>query len=184
MSSADSYRYRYYVDENKGYMYCLVLYNSSSGNKSIILLKIFLEDDNKQPLIMDYLDIKSDDFQKKPNILFYKINSIILYRFLKQTHIYEILRYYSYKAIYNYMNEVMIKIKYPLFQLRDVKYNRYKSFMYYSAAFKEIGNIDTDRRYNIVMWYIRGQMGRENRIVRVPFVISDLAITRKLAIGS
>jgi len=27
-------------------------------------------------------------------------------------------------------------------------------------------------------------MGRENRVVRVPFVISDLVITRKLAIGS
>jgi hypothetical protein len=51
--------------------------------------------------------------------------------------------------------------------------------MYYSAAFKEIYNIDADRRYNVVMWYIRGKMGRKNRIVRVPFVISDLEITRK-----
>jgi hypothetical protein len=119
------------------------------------------------------------NFKKNPSILVSKITSILLYRFPKQPHIYELLKYYSYKAIYNYMNEVMIKIKYPLFQLRDVKYNRYESFMYYSAAFKEIYNIDADRRYNVVIWYIRGKMGRKNRIVRVPFVISDLEITRK-----
>jgi hypothetical protein len=66
MISADSYSYWYYVDENKGYIYCLVVYNSSGGNKSIILLKYFLKDNNRHPLVMDSLDIEPNEFQKKP----------------------------------------------------------------------------------------------------------------------
>jgi len=52
------------------------------------------------------------------------------------------------------------------------------------GSYEEVRDINVDRRYNIVMWHIKGKMGRENRVVRVPFVISDLVITRKLAIGS
>jgi len=52
------------------------------------------------------------------------------------------------------------------------------------GSYEEVRDINVDRRYNIVMWHNKGKMGRENRVVRVPFVISDLVITRKLAIGS
>jgi uncharacterized protein (UPF0332 family) len=40
-----------------------------------------------------------------------------------------------------------------------------------------------NEEYKMRLSPFQGQMGRENRVVRVPFVISDLVITRKLAIG-
>jgi len=121
-----------------------------------------------------------------PNLL--HIHELLRYKSHRQVHIsnsvicYEII--YNHMNVYSYMEEVIFKIEYPMFKFVDVKHNRAKVFKYYNAEFEEVRDINVDRRYNIVMWHIKGKMGRENRVVRVPFVISDLVITRKLAIGS
>lgn len=196
------YSYWYYVDEAKGYIYCQVVYTTWSGDNGIILLRFYLTNNKLPPVIVYHLNMKYNELQKDPNILVYKVKGMMLYWTPNLLHIHELLRYkshrqvyisnsgicyeiiYNHMNVYSYMEEVIFKIEYPMFKFVDVKHNRAKVFKYYNAEFEEVRDINVDRRYNIVMWHIQGQMERENRVVRVPFVILDLVITRKLAIDS
>jgi hypothetical protein len=65
----------------------------------------------------------------------------------------------------------------------DIKYNRDKQFKYYNAVFESISRLDHGRLYNVVTWSILGQMGRSNRETCVPFIVSELSLTKKLSIG-
>jgi hypothetical protein len=80
------------------------------------------------------------------------------------------------------LNEIILEMDYPFFLLSDIKYNRTKQFKYYNAVFESIRRIDVSRLYNVVIWDILGQMGRSNRGIGVSFVVSELALTRKLPI--
>ncbi len=182
--SSSSYHYWYYVDEEKGHMYCLVIYTTASKDKSVVLIRYYLENDNVLSKIKGYMEIKSDELKKKPGLLNSKIASLIAYQDGNQLHLDRLLLRYVYNRNYNYLNEMLIEMKYPLFILNDVRYNRNKIVEYYNAQFKEIRNAHIDRRYNVIEWYISGKMGRSNSDVTVLFIISGLTLTKRLSLMS
>ncbi len=180
--SSSSYNYWYYVDEEKGHLYCLVIYTTASKDKNVILIRYYLERGNILPKIKGHIEIKSDELKKKPGLLDAKIASLIAYQDGNQLHLDRLLLRYVYNRSYNYLNEILMEMKYPLFILNDVKYNRANMLKYYKAEFKEIRDVHIGRKYNIVEWHVSGKMGRENSDVSVSFVISELTITKKISL--
>jgi len=78
------------------------------------------------------------------------------------------------------MNEIMAEMNYPLFLFKDAKYNRSKTLEHYREGFRKTDGLDIDRHHNVILWNIEGIMGRYRRKIRVPFIISELMVTRKL----
>jgi hypothetical protein len=177
--SDNSYKYRYYIDEENGYMYCLVLYKTINGDRDTIILKYYLETNKMKPTIIAYSKIKSDDLKNNKNLLKSKVINLTAYRNISKLQLVKLLEDYVEGSIYNYTNEIIIEIRYPLFLFSDIKYNRYKSLRYFGDYFKEIRYVDIERRYNIAKWHIYGNIGRSNKNIDVPFIISELIVTRK-----
>jgi hypothetical protein len=182
--SNDSYKYRYYIDEENGYMYCLVLYETINGYKDAIILKYYLENNKMQPTIIAYSKIKSDELKNNKNLLKAKVINLTAYQSIGKLQLVKLLENYAQKLSYNYANEIIIEIRYPLFLFSDIKYNRDKSLRYFGDYFKEISYVDRERRYNIVKWRIYGNIGKSNKNIDVPFIISELIVTRKLSFVS
>jgi hypothetical protein len=179
--SYDSYRYRYYIDEENGYMYCLVLYKTINGDRDAILLKYYLKTNEMKSKIMAYSRIKSGDLKNNKNILRAKVINLTAYQNIGKLQLVKLLEGYVERSIYNYANELITEMRYPLFLFSDIKYNRDKSLSYFGDYFKKIGYMYAKRQYNIVMWEIYGNVGRSYKVVHVPFVISDLIATKKLS---
>jgi len=178
--SNSSYSYSYYIDEEKGYMYCLVIYTNEVRNKHAILLRYYIEDDNISPKIMGYTEIKSHELEKNQKILDIKIASLIAYQKGNKLRLDRFLLLYRHNCIYNYMNDIILEMKYPLFIFSDIKHNRTGKFNYYNSKFKEVRDVRTDRSYNVVEWFISGKMGRSNVDVTVPIIVSELTVNTKL----
>jgi len=179
----DSYEYRYYIDEENGYLYCLVLYKIRKGYKDAIILKYSLENNKMQPTIIAYSRIKSDELKNNKNLLKAKFINLTAYQSIGKLQLVKLLENYVQELIYDYANEIIIEIRYPSFLFSDIKYNRDKSLMYFGDYFKEIIYKERERRYNIVKWHIYGNIGRTNKSIDVPFVISELIVTSKLSFG-
>ena len=124
---AGSYDYWYYVDEEKSYIYCLIIYTNASGDKSIILVRCHLENHKMSPVIILYSEIKSDDLQKNPKLLKTRIINLMAYQNGNKILLYNLLENYKERLNYNYMNEVIAEMNYPLFLFKDTKYNRSKT---------------------------------------------------------
>jgi len=175
-----SYDYWYYVDEEKGYLYCLIIYTNASGDKSILLVRCHLENHKMLPVIILYSEIKSDDLQKNPKLLKTRIINLMAYQNGNKILLYNLLENYKKRCNYNYMNEIMAEMNYPLFLFKDAKYNRSKTLEHYREGFRKTDGLDIDRHHNVILWNIEGIMGRYRRKIRVPFIISELMVTRKL----
>ena len=102
---AGSYDYWYYVDEEKSYIYCLIIYTNASGDKSIILVRCHLENHKMSPVIILYSEIKSDDLQKNPKLLKTRIINLMAYQNGNKILLYNLLENYKERLNYNYMNE-------------------------------------------------------------------------------
>ena len=178
----NSYDYRYYVDEVRGYIYLMIRYKNESGYENVILVRYYLETYRMPPIVIADFKLKSDELQNNPNILKSKITATIAYHNCNQLYLSRLLESYRDDFNYNYLNEIIIEMDYPFFLFGDIKYNRTKQFKYYNAVFESISRIDVSRLYNVVIWDILGQMGRSNRENCVSFVVSDLSLTRKLSI--
>jgi hypothetical protein len=132
------------------------------------------------PVIILYSEIKSDDLQKNPKLLKTQIINLMAYQNGNQLHLYNLLENYKKRLNYNYMNEIIAEVIYPLFLFKDTRCNRSKTLEHYRQGFRKIDGLDIDRYHNVILWDIRGIMGRYRRKVGVPFVISELMVTRKL----
>jgi hypothetical protein len=176
----ESYKYWHHVDEGEGHMYCLAIYKTISEDRNVILLKYNLKNDSMPPAIMGYVEIKSDDLQKNPKILDVQTQNLMTRQNVNPLQISRLLELYRYNLIHNYMNEIVVEVKYPLFKCSDLKYNRNKVFKYYDTKFNKVDYTATDRRHNIVIWYISLQVGEKHKTFYVPFVFSDLSINKKM----
>jgi hypothetical protein len=176
----NSYDYWYYVDEEKAYMYCLIIYPNASGDNRIILVRCHLENNMMPPVIMLYSEIKSDELQKNPKLLQTRIINLMAYQNGNPLHLYNLLEKYKESRNYSYMNEIISEMNYPLFSFKDIKYNRSKILEHYRQGFRKIDGLDIDRYHNVILWTIEGIIGRYRRKISVPFVISELIVTRKL----
>jgi len=110
--SNDSYKYRYYIDEENGYMYCLVLYKTINGDRDAIILKYYLETNKMKSTIIAYSKIKSDDLKNNKNLLKAKVINLTAYRNISKLQLVKLLENYVEDSIYNYTNEIIIEIRY------------------------------------------------------------------------
>jgi hypothetical protein len=110
--SNDSYKYRYYIDEENGYMYCLVLYKTINGDRDAIILKYYLETNKMKSTIIAYSKIKSDDLKNNKNLLKTKVINLTAYRNISKLQLVKLLENYVEDSIYNYTNEIIIEIRY------------------------------------------------------------------------
>ncbi len=179
----NSYDYRYYVDEERGCIYLMIRYRNESMYENVILVRYYLENYRMPPIVIANFKLKSDELQSNPNLLKSKITAITAYQNCNQLYLSRLLESYRDDFNYNYLNEIILEMDYPFFLISDIKYNRNKQFKYYNAGFESISQIDVDRNYNVVIWRISGQMGRSNKGTCVPFVVSELSLTRKLPLG-
>jgi len=160
----------------------MIRYKNKSGYENVILLRYYLKTHNMPPIVIANFKLKSDELQNNPNILKSKITATIAYHNCNQLYLSRLLESYRDDFNYNYLNEIILEMNYPFFLISDIKYNRTKHLKYYNAVFESISQLDVDRNYNVVIWHISGQMGRSNRGICVSFVVSELALTRKLPI--
>ncbi len=179
----NSYDYRYYVDEERGCIYLMIRYRNESRYENVILVRYYLENYRMPPIVIANFKVKSDELRNNPNLLKSKITAITAYQNCNQLYLSRLLESYRDDFNYNYLNEIILEMNYPFFLLSDIKYNRTKQFKYYNAVFESISQPDVRRKYNVVIWRISGQMGRSNSGTCVPFVVSELALTRKLSCG-
>jgi hypothetical protein len=178
--SISFYDYWYYVDEEKGYIYCLVIYKNTDESRDVYLLRYYMKNNDILPKVIGYLKIKSDELKDDKNLLNVKVLSLIAHDRYDKLHIARMLLSYRHNRIYNYMNEVVFELKNQLFRLRDVKHNRNGVLEYYNTRFKEINNVYTRRRYNVVTWSISGKVGRRRDNVQLIFVISEITTTKRM----
>jgi hypothetical protein len=177
---SNSYDYRYYVDEERGYIYLRIRYRNEGGYENVILVLYYLETYRMSPIVIANFKLKSDELRDNPNLLKSKITAITAYQNCNQLYLSRLLESYRDDLNYNYLNEIILEMDYPFFLISDIKYNRNNQFKYYNAVFESINQLDVKRNYNVVVWRILGQMGRSNRRTCVLFVVSELALTRKL----
>ena len=180
---SNSCDYRYYVDEERGCIYLMIRYRNESTYENVILVQYYLKTYRMPPIVIANFKLKSDELRDNPNLLKSKITAITAYQNCNQLYLSRLLESYRDDSNYNYLNEIILEMDYPFFLLSDIKYNRTKQFKYYNAVFESISQLDVDRNYNVVVWRISGQMGRSNREACVPFVVSELSLTRKLSRG-
>jgi len=178
---SNSCDYRYYVDEERGCIYLMIRYRNESTYENVILVQYYLKTYRMPPIVIANFKLKSDELRDNPNLLKSKITAITAYQNCNQLYLSRLLESYRDDSNYNYLNEIILEMDYPFFLLSDIKYNRTKQFKYYNAVFESISQLDVDRNYNVVVWRISGQMGRSNREACVPFVVSELSLTRKLS---
>ena len=157
---------------------------SHPATKQEAQLKYYLEYDNMSPKILGYIKIKSDELEDNSSLLNTKIKSLIAYQDCDKLHMDRLSLNYRYNISYNYLNEIIFEMKCPFFRLNDIKHNRTRTFKYYTSEFKKISDRRVDRTYNVVTWSISGKMGRQNSSFIVPFVISEITLTKKLTLMS
>jgi len=185
-----------YIDEEKGYLYYIIIHKEIFGDRKIILFKYHIEDSKKLPEIIAYFELESDDLLENPELLKTQIVNFIAFRRGNQLYIAQLLEVYGNKHTYSFLNDMTIEAKYPIFQFNDIKYNRTKKFLYYTNKFEEIYGtnkledlmkslniIDTDikRRYSTVIFSVKLRTPLNNLNIIVPFVIADLMLTRRLS---
>jgi len=78
------------------------------------------------PEIIAYLELKSDDLLKNPKLLKTRIINFTAFRRGNQLHLAQLLEVYGDENTYNFLNDITIEAKYPIFQFKDIKYNRTK----------------------------------------------------------
>ena len=178
--SISFYDYWYYVDEEKDYMYCLVVYKNTDESRDVYLLRYYMKNNDILPKFIGYLKVKSDELKEDKNILNAKVLSLIAYDKYDKLHLARMLLIYRHSRIYNYMNEVVFELRNQLFRLRDIKHNRTIVLEYYKTRFKEINNMHAHRRYNVVTWSISGKVGRREDNVQLIFVISEITAIKKI----
>ena len=176
----NSYHCEYYIDDEKGHLYYLVLYTDIFDDKNIILFKYYLEKKNKLPEIVAYGKIRHDELQKSSNYLKVikpKIINLMTFHRGNQLYLAQLLEPYKNVYSYNHLNDLIIRAGYSMFQINDIRHNRTKEVKYEG----ETGNIEI--LYNTVIFKIKLQVsGREIDII-VPLVVSNLTLTKKLSLG-
>jgi len=190
--SASSLRWWYYVDEQKGYVYYLVVYHDPYWYDHVILFKQYLKYDNIMPSIIAYFRQRSTTSTHRQNLfnlLWSQITSLMAYKNGNQLNISKLLKGYAHRLNYNYMNEIIVEMHYPRFLFIGARHNRTMSFKYYNAEFTKIEEAHVHRSYNIIIWNIKAlniksRKERENIDLYVPIVLSELTITKKLLADS
>jgi hypothetical protein len=183
----NSYICTYYIDNEKGHLYYLVLYTDIFDDQNIILFKYYLVGKNKLPEIVAHAKIRHDEQQKSSNFLeVIKAKIINLMAFHRSNLLYLAQPLEPYQNIYSYnhLNDLIIKAGYSMFQINDIRHNRTKEIKYEGKT----GNVkftvrDIERRYNTVIFKIKLRVsGREIYII-VPLVVLNLTVTKKLSLG-
>ncbi len=175
------YNYLYYVDEENGYMYCLAVHKNEDKDESIIFLKLYLLNSNASPEIIARLEIKYDELKNNPMLLHKKILNFMAHQDGNKLILYGLILRYVRNRIYNYLNEIIIEMNYPLFMLKDIKYNRLGAFKYYNEEFKEIDSVIINPIYSVIRWLISGKMGSSILHVNVLLIVSELIVSKKMA---
>lgn len=178
-----SYDYWYYVDEEEGHMYYLILYEAENRYKNAIILKYSLRNDSRLSTITAYSKLSPNEAGNDENLLKTKIVNLTIQRSINRFYIAKLLKdhvNYMKGLICNYANKMAIEIKGSFFSLNDVKYNRSSLLKYYVDHFERISHANKSRRYNVITWNIHGKIGGSNIDVCVMFVISELAVTKSV----
>jgi hypothetical protein len=109
----NSYDYRYYIDEERGYIYLGIRYKNESGYENVIIVRYYLINYKISPIVIANFKIKSDELQNNPKLLKSKITAIMAYQNCNQLYLSRILESYRDDFSYNYLNEIIIEMNYP-----------------------------------------------------------------------
>ncbi len=183
----NSYHCKYYIDNEKGHLYYIVLYTDISYDKNIILFKYYLGKKNMSPEIVALAKIRHDELQKSSNHLkVIKLKIINLMAFHRGNRLYlaQLLEPYNIIYSYSHLNNLIIKAGYSMFQINDIRYNRTKEIKYEGKTENvEITIGKTERPYNTVILNFKLQVSDRKIDIIVPLIVSNLTIIKKLSLG-